>query len=113
MSRVDVAALEDTLAFIETHQEQWYQGCWGHQRECGATHCFAGWALVLAGDDDFDWPENPNLELANMADGSLIQDEAAMVLGLNEEQASTLFLGSNSISDLKRKISLIKLGLTA
>lgn len=50
---VDMALVEETLAYIREHRENWDQGEWGadwspeEYNVCNTTHCFGGWALHL------------------------------------------------------------------
>lgn len=37
------------LDHIDAHPEQWEQGKWIGQAECGTAACFAGWAVLLSG----------------------------------------------------------------
>jgi hypothetical protein len=37
------------LDHIDAHPEQWDQGIWIIESECGTVGCFAGWAVLLAG----------------------------------------------------------------
>lgn len=37
------------LDHIDAHPEQWQQGQWIGNAECGTVGCFAGWAVLLSG----------------------------------------------------------------
>jgi len=37
------------LDHIDAHPEQWNQGQWIGEAECGTVGCFAGWAVMLSG----------------------------------------------------------------
>jgi hypothetical protein len=106
---IDPVALKGTLEFIEAHPEQWNQEMWGvaNCANCTTSYCFAGWACVLAGDDDFRWEkawgENEGREtVRELADGESVKTAAARILGLDWEQASRLFDEHNTLPELRR-----------
>ena len=47
---IQVENLKAVLHQIETHPETWKQSSW----HCGTSHCFAGWAQIMAGKPALD-----------------------------------------------------------
>lgn len=91
--------LHETMDFILAHPEKHNQGYWSLGTECGTAHCFAGWALILSGmtlselapgDNDYRTPN-----------GRFVRFEAKRVLRLDKDQATRLFHGFNTVTDLK------------
>ncbi len=98
--------LTETLHFIETHPDEWDQGC------CWRC-CFGGHALKLSGipvDGHWgevavrDMPEHLRRAAARQMNGAGTVGAAIaarLVLGL-DGRAGGLFAGSNEIDDLRR-----------
>lgn len=40
--------------YITAHPEEWDQGQWGIETDCGTTACFAGWTLILTDRAEFE-----------------------------------------------------------
>lgn len=114
MTTPNVALLNQTLAYIEAHPQEWDQTTW----HCGTTACFAGhaalldgaeWApanvpigeLVLARDDDPDL----NVLVLDGTPSVFVDDRAQRILGLTEYQATELFSGCNSLDDLRTLVA--------
>ena len=70
------------LQKIKENPDQWNQGDW----HCGTSHCFAGWAQILAGKE------------AN--DGTARRD-ARIFLGLNRHEADYYFSAYRTLDDLE------------
>jgi hypothetical protein len=129
---VNEALFVDTLAHIEMERETWLQGSWGQANvdpdlldlglepdelaaRCGTSHCFAGWALVLAGVKlrwelvpDADG-QRPYLKADMTAGGEWIWSAACRELGIEHDAFELqrggyprLFDGGNPLSDLYR-----------
>lgn len=91
----------------------WDQGDWGSDRikrdpitgeyhRCGTTACFAGWSLVLMG-------ENPIMRERKLSDLS-VEDRAQELLGLSDSQAAHLFYTVNNIHTLRERVQGILAG---
>lgn len=125
------ARLEAVYAAILANPQHWNQEHW----HCGTTHCFAGFAQLMAyglpvtadvrfqGDESsplvpFDRPErevDPELlttaylRAVNGADAYLgALSDAREYLGLTFEQCEKLFFANNSLAAIRRYIDEIK-----
>lgn len=110
MTTPNVALLNQTLAHIEAHPEEWKQASW----HCGTTACFAGHAAILDGGE---WEDaHSDMLLARdddprefVYDGNPavidIEDRARWILGLTNDQAAELFEGRNSLDDLREQVA--------
>jgi len=132
MTTPNIALLEATMAYIETHPEEWNQETW----RCGSGMCFAGWAATLNGRE---WAtKDANAEGAAdivvkpgefpFAGPEMVYDADADVyrrtdrtvasvsvvaehdLGLTEEQTDILFDGYNSRATLRTMVNALKEG---
>jgi hypothetical protein len=110
------------LDYIEDHPERHDQDTWitvggglptitdrntrttVENADCGATCCFAGWAVLLNGD--------------TIASGSLVYNSngrfvsnidiyARHLLGLTPDEADELFYGAKDIDDVRRAVAHI------
>lgn len=72
--------------------------------ECGTTACFAGWTVLVAGEAiDMDWLRLVDWSGALSQRGGSISDRARDLLGLSDEDAHDLFLGTDD-ADLEPRI---------
>ena len=91
-----------------------------YKPDCHTAFCFAGWACELSGEptdwsgssslwaNEYDFPgETPDPEVLKMRRVSVSQ-RAQRVLDLDPWEARTLFNGTNTLIDLRRKIAAIK-----
>ncbi len=78
--------LRAVLAQIEAHPETWKQSEW----HCGTSHCFFGWAQVMAG--------KPAME-------STVRRDARQFLGLDSAEAYELSSGHNSLADIQKLVA--------
>jgi hypothetical protein len=110
----NVALLKQTLAYIESHPEEWDQATW----HCGTTACFAGRAALLEGgqwisDESAcmvargDDPRDDVFSPPNDAPRVLVEDRARRVLGLTVEQSFALFRGDGTLDDLRAVVAEI------
>jgi hypothetical protein len=59
------------LDHIDAHPQNWEQGRWIGQEECGTVACFAGWAVLLSDlpvRDEFVWIEGEDRHVAEVAE---------------------------------------------
>lgn len=75
------------LAHIEKHPAKLDQG--SYHGECG-THCFAGWAQLLAGKE---------------IDSFRARWDAMHFLGINSEAASYLFSNDRTLEDFRKYLT--------
>ena len=76
------------LDHIDAHPEQWDQGHWVGQADCGTVGCFAGWAVMLSGYtvDDAIVIESP--DGAPDLNGLHIETASDRLLGISDETAA-------------------------
>ena len=118
-----IARLDNEIAYLETHPEEWNQGLWigtphnttPQKWSCGTVACLGGFVAIHAG-----WtpdPNNPDVEIVGDGDGGpettahhyvtkngetkTVFAVARELLMLTEDQAEYLFASENSIHDLK------------
>lgn len=108
---VDIARLDRALAYIEAHPDEHNQRTWLKAASCGTAACLAGHVVMQEHPDGRPSPRGAYLsegawayDFWELFDGTDIpvSHEAARLLGLDEEQADSLFNGSNTVDDLKR-----------
>ena len=71
---------------IEKHPETWYQGSWHYCHTCETKHCFAGWAQLLAGENES--------RMNAFCD-------AVIFLDVTDEQANFLFNPNRTVGDFR------------
>lgn len=112
---INIELLTKTLEAVKANPEHWNQEKW----HCGTSHCFAGFVELIANDLPLD---SHSEELRNderfhkvfdPAYRFLIRwktpDNSKRLLGLSEEESSTLFHACNTLSDLEHIVkSLVK-----
>ncbi|MHB1952357.1 MAG: hypothetical protein ACYCOU_01295 [Sulfobacillus sp.] len=81
------------LTQIKAHPETWNQLYWHLATDCGASHCFAGWAQVLAMRLDPDRVPYGVKEHASVT--------ATRWLGLTESEADYLFDPGRALADFE------------
>ena len=111
------AAVRSTLAHIEANPQEWNQGTWAMETECGTRYCAAGHALLTVGArmdvgaatvEVASLPER--LRSRFVHEHVAISAGARAVLGLDETTADRLFHGDNSIEDLRGLVEEICAG---
>lgn len=103
---INIPLLRKTLEYITAHPAEWNQGVWGSRvydgDVCRTSHCLAGHAVVLNGDE-LSWTRNHyngvRLAFIDAPDVS-IRDRAQELLGLTYYQAGQLFESGNSLRKL-------------
>jgi hypothetical protein len=93
------------LDHIDAHPEQWDQGIWIRESDCGTAGCFAGWAVLLAGGtvgtavSGFDPP--PVTGGPREIVGRSVADAAELLLGSDHIAGDRdLFDANNTREDL-------------
>jgi hypothetical protein len=82
---------QKVLDQIQSHPETWKQSSW----HCGTTHCFAGWAQILAG-------KSP--------DEDTVRRDARMFLELSLADADYLFAPHRPLSDFREYLATNRAG---
>jgi hypothetical protein len=102
------------LDYIEAHPQEWDQRIYLRKDHCGTAACFAGWAVLLSGDQP-DWSEGWPAEVGDtfsgeatdtvrvVSDGALdgVGARATDLLDITGEAAADLFAASNDLDDLR------------
>jgi hypothetical protein len=103
----NVPLLRQTMAHIEASPQEWNQGNW----RCETGLCFAGHAALLA-DGTWTHPYSRDLDewLAELittpgGDAQPVKDYASHVLGLEIGEADRLFMGNNTLDDLRHIVN--------
>ncbi len=109
----NVPLLRQTMAHIEAHPEEWYQGSW----RCDTGMCFAGHAAIIDGaawackaEDGFDLDELADIDPEafeavcppDTAGTMNVAVYAQQALGLELGEAARLFRMGNTLGDLLR-----------
>lgn len=118
----NVALLDETLAWIWAHPEEWKQEYW----RCETGMCFAGWAAELAGAvwltgtedarshlvkaEADDPPEHISLSAMRFgaSDAVWVRTRAQRLLGLTWDEADALFMETNRLVDIRRIVGEIR-----
>lgn len=79
---MNVELLEKIREQIIAHPEQHDQQLWGFKADCGTTHCIAGWAAVLTGQE-ISWCEvaKGTFMATYLKTGESIANHARRVMG--------------------------------
>lgn len=104
MPQRNVELLEATLKHITDHPEQHDQTSWARtDLACGTAACFAGWACELAG---YQLDLGHNWDAYCFVNGRRegIRETAQALLGLSNQEASTLFCGGNELIHLEMMV---------
>jgi hypothetical protein len=112
--------IRKTWEHILAHPEEHDQHTWGLATACGTTMCFAGQAVVLNGDEPI-WEVFPPDTIMNSSrsdeqqmvsvrlkkDGSryAVSDAAAIVLGLDADEAERLFMDCTNIEEVSEVVN--------
>ncbi len=100
----NVPLLRQTMAHIEAHPEEWYQGSW----RCDTGMCFAGHTAIIDGATwtypDITDDEIFETELVTTPGREImpVRDYASHALGLELGEAALLFAASNDLDDLRQ-----------
>lgn len=99
---VNVELLQKTLDAIKANPQHWNQQFW----HCGTSHCFAGFAELLANNLSVETSEEQvralklNGELRCSTGGY-----AEELLGISDEDSDVLFYGYNTLEQLERMVA--------
>jgi hypothetical protein len=110
MPEINTELLIKVYQHIQRNPDKYDQGVWAAMAECGTVACFAGWTVLLNGDQPFwAWgvPDSNGKRWASanvMSDGTFIFDYAETLLGLSTLQTHALFRSSSSLNDIRRHI---------
>ena len=102
---VNVELLQKTLDTIKANPDHWRQSTW----HCGTSHCFAGFAELIAKGLPIDIHED---ELRSREDFFSPYDSdwntsahATELLDISDDDAELLFAGYNTLADLERLVA--------
>jgi hypothetical protein len=113
--------LEQAMQFVETHPERhdqsvWMTGADGLEPDadgapiCGTAGCLAGWGIAF--HDPLEAAQilsgGTALVLADQVRYTYIEEYAAHLFGITQDQASTLFEGRWDAEDLRLGVDAIK-----
>jgi hypothetical protein len=113
---LNTEGLNQTLAYIKAHPEEWNQGSWGKRTSCGTTYCFAGtWAHVSGAE--LLWEQYPNnslyVDVVKVGGKKeCVDDYAARTLGLTDDEQEKLFYSKPTLEQLEDMIDRISTGLS-
>lgn len=99
---------------ITSNPELHDQTSWGEQKDCGTTHCIAGWACAMTGAQ-LDWYTDHHgyTWLRTVNDSEDPEVYAGRALGLDEDTAHTLFYSMSKDGALTLLDKLIEKGKSA
>lgn len=115
---VNVPLLRKTLEYVTEHPEEHDQGSWAERTirdgvVCRSSHCLAGWAVVLDGEETIDWDHPDDTweisaqttkQSVHRIGGRDIEEVAHELLGLpgkvSEKTEVPLFKPDNSLAKL-------------
>lgn len=125
-----IALARAVLTHIEAHPDKWYQASW----RCRSGMCYAGHTAALSGrkwmiedpieaasllapadllvahaDDPMAWDYNLGYAARKKMVVS-VREVAQRLLGLDDNEASIMFDGGNSLDDLRRYVRKIEQG---
>ena len=99
---VNVELLQKTLDTIKANPRHWDQSYW----HCGSSHCFAGFAELIANDIPIETHEEDLLNMRyNKKLGVSTPIEAERLLGISDEDGDVLFFGYNTLEQLERMVA--------
>lgn len=96
--------LRETLQQIDRDPGSWDQSELAIVTTCGTSHCFAGWAAVLAGHEitfPFDSMPGSDRYAVDGDEDACLWDVAQEALEINDLEAAYLFHGGNSRDNLE------------
>jgi hypothetical protein len=83
------------LDHIDAYPEQWDQGTYIGKVECGTVACFAGWAVLLSGDEPVFYDDLRFASDVHAASGVLVDGHVLMV----SERAEALLGASRFVNE--------------
>jgi hypothetical protein len=100
---MNLAKLDEAIAYIEAHPEEHYQSSWFTRGACGTTACLAGTVAVLDGWKP-DWIGNRAEYVTKGEARRYVATVACELLGLDaaSDEREYLFLGADTLDDIKQ-----------
>lgn len=99
---VNVELLQKTLDTIKANPQHWSQGTW----HCGTSHCFAGFAELIANDISIETSAD---KLQDIKSARLLPYStgayAESLLGISDDDGDILFYGYNTLEQLERMVA--------
>lgn len=101
---VNVELLQKTLDTIKANPQHWNQRHW----HCGTSHCFAGFAELLANGlpVETSLDEIERLKITRKL-GMSTPIEAERLLGITDEDGDVLFYGHNTLKELEHMVAYL------
>ncbi len=90
---INTKLLRQIIEQIEANPKLWKQTSWHSTLSCGTSHCVAGWAEFISGDQ---------IKCESFWDSEFHMKRGMELLGLDRMQAAYLFGGSRSLSQIKK-----------
>lgn len=113
---VNVERLDNAMAHIVAHPEEWNQGYWAARvgPSCNTAYCLGGTVAAQAGAA-MEWDTSRFGDAAHYCidpegNRQKIDAYAQQLLELSNGDADILFDGINSLENLQRMVELLKLG---
>lgn len=108
---VNVELLQKTLDTIKANPQHWDQSKW----HCGTSHCFAGFAELIAKNIPIETDESILIRDERFYDPKFndwsTSEHATELLGISDNDAEELFASYRTLEDLEKMVaSLIKYG---
>lgn len=97
------ARLRKVMAAIRANPKRWDQSRW----HCGTTHCFAGWAQILAGKVRLRKDGAVYKADIEACQFPIPHQDAEKWLGITWEQGHALFFFANSLNQLQIVVDAI------
>ena len=99
---VNVELLQKTLDTIKANPQHWNQKFW----HCGTSHCFAGFAELIANNlpIEMSFEQLQTLKLNGKLERST-GSCAEKLLGISYDDSDTLFYGHNTLEMLERMVA--------
>lgn len=101
---VNVELLQKTLDTIKANPQHWNQKVW----HCGTSHCFAGFAELIANNLSVEtgYEQIRALKLNSKLE-SHTGRYAEKLLGISDEDGDVLFYGYNTLSQLESMVAYL------
>jgi hypothetical protein len=113
---MNLAKLDEAIAWAETHPEQHDQSRWFVRTDCGTAACLAGTMAILGGWKPVDWYRwddgSESTVMVSKGDRKFLVDMVALSLidpavepdgaGAVDHPALQLFGAQNTLDDIKR-----------
>jgi hypothetical protein len=107
----NIALLDQIIAHVKAHPEEWDQGNWVQKTSCGTSYCIAGFATMFTMPEGHSFSfgkmygnDTQNAYYVGTPDNSVaytIRQYAEDALRLDYDQARILFDGGNTLEEIE------------